>query len=134
MDRLAALLGDLELPELSRMLRRTVYASVGVGVVALGVLVLVGYPLVGLGICIGLGLGLVNIRLVMATVSKLNASGQAKIKGPMAMNTLVRLGLTTVVALGLILVLLQLGMGVLGGIAAFYFLFLLSLLRSLLQQ
>jgi len=36
------------------MLRRTVFGAVGVGVVALVVLSIVGYPLAGLGACIGL--------------------------------------------------------------------------------
>ena len=54
MERLAAVLEQLDLPEISRMLRRTVFAALGVGVVALVVLSLVGYPLAGLGACIGL--------------------------------------------------------------------------------
>ena len=116
------------------MLRRTVFASVGVAVAALIVLSLVGYPLAGLGACIGLGLGLVNIRLVMATASRLNASGLAKIKRPMATNTLMRLSITTVVAIALVIVNLPLGMGVVGGVAVFYFLFVVSLVAMLLRR
>lgn len=116
------------------MLRRTIFATLGVGVVALVVLCLVGYPLAGLGACIGLALGIVNIRLVMSTASRLNASGTTKVRRPMAMNTLSRLGLTTVIAIGLAIVNLALGMGVLGGIAVFYFLFVVSLVVTLLRQ
>jgi len=134
MERLAALLEQLDLPEISRMLRRTVFAALGVGIVAVVVLAIVGYPLAGLGACLGLGLGLVNIRLVMSTASRLNASGLAKIKRPMAMNTLMRLGLTTVVAVILVVVNLPLGMGMLGGVAVFYFLFVISLVATLLRQ
>jgi hypothetical protein len=134
MERLAALLEQLDLPEISRMLRHTVFVALGAGIVALGVLSLVGLPLAGLGACIGLGLGLVNIRLVMSTASRLNASGLAKIKRPMAMNTLMRLALTTVVAIILVVVNLPLGMGVLGGVAVFYFLFVVNLIVTLLRQ
>ena len=134
MERLAALLEQLDLPEISRMLRHTVFAALGTGVVALAVLSVVGYPLAGLGACIGLGLGLLNIRLVMSTASRLNASGLTKIKRPMAMNTLMRLAMTTVVALVLVVVNLPLGMGVLGGIAVFYFLFVANLVVTLLRQ
>ena len=116
------------------MLRHTVFAALGVGIVALVVLSLLGWPLAGLGACIGLGLGLINIRLVMATASRLNASGLTKIKRPMAMNTLMRLALTTVVASILVGVNLPLGMGVLGGVAVFYFLFVASLVVTLLRQ
>jgi hypothetical protein len=134
MERLAAVLEQLDLPEISRMLRRTVFAAIGTGIVALVVLSVLGYPLAGLGVCIGLALGLGNIRLVMSTASRLNASGMVKIKRPMAMNTLMRLGLTTVVAIGLVIVNLRLGFGVLGGVAVFYFLFVMNLVVTLLRQ
>jgi hypothetical protein len=134
MERLAAVLEQLDLPEISRMLRRTVFGAVGVGVVALVVLSIVGYPLAGLGACIGLGLGLANIRLVMSTASRLNSLATTKVKRPMAMNTLMRLALTTVVAIVLVVVNLALGMGVLGGIAVFYLLFVVSLVATLLRQ
>jgi hypothetical protein len=134
MERLAAVLEQLDLPEISRMLRRTVFGAIGVAIIALIVLSIVGYPLAGLGACIGLGLGLVNIRLVMSTASRLNSLGTSKIKGPMAMNTLMRLALTTVVAIVLVVVNLPLGMGVLGGVAAFYLLFVVSLVATLLRQ
>jgi len=116
------------------MLKRTVFASVGVGIGALVVLSVLGYPLAGLGACIGLGLGLANIRMVMTTASRLNASGVTKIKRPMAMNTMWRLALTTVIAIVLVVVDLPLGMGALGGIAVFYFLFVASLVATLLHQ
>ena len=115
------------------MLRRTVFTAFALGVVALVVLWIVGYPLAGLGACIGLGLGLVNIRLVMSTASRLNASGTTNVKRPMAMSTLTRLALTTVVAIVLVVVNLPLGMGVLGGVAVFYLLFVVSLVVTLLR-
>jgi hypothetical protein len=52
----------------------------------------------------------------------------------MAMNTLMRLALTTVVAIGLVIVNLPLGMGVLGGVAVFYLLFIVNLVATLLRQ
>jgi hypothetical protein len=134
MDRLAAVLGQFQLPEISRMLRRTVFAATGVGVVALVVLSLVGYPLAGLGVCVGIALGLVNIRVVMTTAARLNASGTTEVKRPLAMNTLARLALTTVVAVVLAVVNLRLGMGVIGGVAVFYLLFVVSLVVALLRQ
>jgi hypothetical protein len=134
MERLAALLEQLDLPEVSRMLRYTVFAAIAAGVVALVVLSIIGYPLAGLGACIGLGLGLANIRLVMSTASRLNASGLTKIKRPMAMNTLMRLALTTAVAIVLVVLDLPLGMGVLAGVAVFYLIFVASLIATLLRQ
>ncbi|MGD1011529.1 MAG: ATP synthase subunit I [Acidimicrobiales bacterium] len=134
MEQLAAVLGQLDLPDISRMLRRTVYATAGLGVVVFVVLCVIGYPLAGLGACIGLGLGLANIRLVMSTATRLNASSATKIKRPMALNTLMRLALTTVVIVVLAILNLSLGFGVLGGITVFYLLFVVSMVVIVLHD
>ena len=134
MDRLAALFEQLPLPEIARMLRRTVFAAIGVGVVALAVAAVLGYILVGLGACIGLGLGLANIRLVSASVAKVNASGAEHPKRVLASRTLVRLGLTTVVVIGLLFASVQLGFGTAGGIAVFYLLLIVNLVHAILRQ
>lgn len=116
------------------MLRRTVFAALGVGVAALVALGLLGYVLAGVGACIGLSLGIANIRLVMATASRLNSSGISQVKKPLALSTLWRLGLTTVIVIALAVVDLPLGMGAIGGIAVFYLLFVASLVLTLLRQ
>jgi len=134
MDRLSALFELFDLPELTRMLRRTIYASIAVGIAALVVLTVIGRPVMGIGACIGLALGFVNIRLVTRTVSKLGASQSPKIRGPMATQSLARIGVTTAVIVLLAVIVPQLGIGALGGIAVFYFVFLASVMRSLLAQ
>lgn len=134
LERLAVVLEQLDLPEISRMLRRTVYAAIVVGVAAFIVLAILGQPLAGLGAVVGLGLGLVNMRLIMRTASNLNASGTTQVRKPMALSTVSRLALTTAVAIVFCVISLPLGFGVLGGIAIFYFLFLASLIRTLFHQ
>ena len=74
------------------------------------------------------------MRLVMRTASRLNSAGDANVRRPMAMNTATRLGLLTVVIIGLAFLSTPLAFGVLGGIAVFYFLFLVSLARTLFHQ
>ena len=113
------------------MLRRTVFAAIGVGVAAFVVLAVVGQPIAGLGVCVGLAAGLVNMRLVMKTASRLNAIGDEKVRRPMAMNTMGRLGIITVVAIAFAFLSVPLAMGFLGGVAFFSFLFLISLARTL---
>lgn len=134
MDRLVALFEQLELPEIAELLRAAVYAAVALGVVALVVLSLVGYPLAGLGAVVGLGLGLANVRLVMSKVAKLNRSGRPRVRKALVSNTAARLGLTTVVVLGLAVADVPLGFGALAGVAAFYLLFVASFLRALLRR
>jgi cobalamin synthase len=134
MDRLAALFEQLPLPEITRLLRRTVYGGIGVGVVALALSALLGHPLVGLGACIGLALGVVNIRLITASVARVNANPVERPKRVLASQTLARLAITTAVVVGLLVASIQLGFGTAGGLALFYFLLLANLVRSILKQ
>jgi len=132
MDRFASLFEQLSLPEIERLLHRTVYSAVGVGVVALGVTAILSHVLVGLGICIGLAIGLINIRLVTRSVARVNAEQVEKPTRVLASRTLTRLGLTTVVVLGLMFASVSIGLGTAGGVALFYFVLLANLVRSLL--
>ncbi|HUY06087.1 MAG TPA: ATP synthase subunit I [Acidimicrobiales bacterium] len=134
MDRFAQLFEQLSLNEIDRLLRRTVFGSIGVGVVALVVTAVISHILVGLGICIGLGIGLVNIRLVARSVAKVNADQVEKPTRVLASRTLVRLSATTVVVLGLMFASVSLGLGSAGGVALFYFVLLANLVRSLLRS
>jgi hypothetical protein len=134
MERFAALFEHLELRELSKVLRWTVFATIGFGLIALVLLSVFGYVPAGWGACIGLGLGLLNIRSVMSKASRLDASSIAKSARPLALNTFGRLGMTTVVTVGLVLLSVQLGIGVVAGIAAFYLFFVVSLVIMLLHQ
>jgi ATP synthase I chain len=134
MDRISELFEQLPLSEMTRVIRRTVLAGLAVGAVALGVSLALSHPLIGLGVCVGLALGLVNIRLVARSVAKVNASGHAHPRRALASSTLARLALTTVVVVGLAFASVSLGIATAGGIALFYFLLLVSLVRSLFAQ
>lgn len=134
MDRFAALFEQLPLTEIDRMLRRTAFSAIGVGVVALIVSALVHHVLVGLGLCLGLGAGMVNIRLVTKSVARVSADQPARPTRVLASRTLSRLTLTTVVILGLMFASIYLGLGTAAGIAVFYMVLLLHLVRSLLRS
>ena len=134
MDRLAELFEQLPLPAVSRVLRRTAISAVVVGVVVLGVTLAVSHPFIGLGACIGLGLGLGNIRVITRSVAKVSASGTDHPRRVLAVKTLYRLSLTTLLVIGLLFASVQLGFGTAGGIAAFYLLLIVHLVRVLLQQ
>jgi hypothetical protein len=134
MDKITTLFEQLPLADVGRVLRRTVIAGIAVGVVVLAVALLVDHPFVGLGACIGLSLGLLNIRLVARSVARVNEKQVARPRRALASATLVRLAATTAVVIGLAFASVQLGLGTAGGIALFYFLLLISLLRTLLQR
>jgi hypothetical protein len=120
-----------ELPDIGEVSRRTVAASLIVGVAALVALFSFGHLWVGVGACIGLGLGIVNYRLVGVSVDKVAATGADNPKRPLAANTLSRLAVVTVIALGLAYVNKGLGFGVLGGLAVFQFLLIANMARSM---
>jgi hypothetical protein len=134
MDRLTSLFEQLSLPEITRILRRTVFTAIGIGVVAFGVTAAISQVLAGLGICLGLGGGLLNIRLVARSVARVNASGAEKPRRAIAQHTATRLALTTVVVIGLMFASIPLGLGTAGGIALFYFALLANLVRELLHS
>jgi len=124
-------LAHFELPDIGEVSRRTVAASLLVGAVALVAAFSFGYLWVGVGACIGLALGTVNYRLAGASVDKVAATGTDNPKRPLAANTLGRLGIVTVIALGLTFLNKQLGFGVLGGLAVFQFLLIVNVARSM---
>ena len=128
------LFSQFSLPQISVVARRTVLAGAGVGLAALVVGVLTGYPLVGLGICLGLGLALVNFRLVSRATVKAASSPHENKRRPLAVNTLGRLGAISVVALGITFVLAQLGFGILIGLAVFQFTLLANVVVSMLRN
>ena len=120
-----------ELPDIPEVSRRTVAAALIVGVASLVAAFSFGYLWVGVGACIGLALGTVNYRLVGVSVDKVAAMGTDNPKRPLAANTLGRLGIVTVIALGLTFVNKGLGFGVLAGLAVFQFLLIFNVARSM---
>jgi hypothetical protein len=134
MNRLVEVLGQFSLPELSRLLKRTVFAAIGVGAVALVVAGVLGYVVFGLGVCLGLGLGILNIRLIIQQTGRVTASETPNRVRALASLTVFRIGLMTAAIIVLALVAQQLGFGTLGGVAVFYFVFLANLIVPLLKK
>jgi hypothetical protein len=120
-----------ELPDIAEVSRRTVAAALIVGVASLVAAFSFGYLLVGVGACIGLGMGTINYRLVGVSVDKVTALGVENPKRPLAVNTLGRMGIITVIALGLTFLNKSLGFGVLGGLAVFQVLLIFNVARSM---
>jgi hypothetical protein len=125
---------NFALPDLARVSRRTVLAGLIFGIVGLVICLSLGAPLTGLGLCIGLGLGLVNFRMVQRSVAKVGARGDENPKRPLAANTVGRLAVISVLALALLFLSFDLGLGVMVGLAAFQFLLLLNVARSMFKM
>ncbi len=119
------------LPNVPDVARRTVSVALLVGVAALVGCVAFGQPLLGLGACIGLALGTFNMRMIGNSVARVSEREEGNRRRPLALNTLGRMGIISVVTLGLLLVSASLGFGVLGGLAVFQFLLLANVARSM---
>jgi hypothetical protein len=127
------LISAFSIPQISRVARRTALTAVAIGGVALIVLAVIGYGFAGIGVCIGLALALGNFRMTAASAVKAANAQRASNRRPLALNTLARLGVVTVIAVGLLLLKEQLGFGVLLGLAIFQFVLLANTTVSLLK-
>ena len=120
-----------ELPNVPDVAKRTVATVLVVGVAALVACVSFDKLLLGLGACIGLGLGTLNFRMIGRSVDRVSMSEVANKRRPLAINTLGRLAIITVVTLGLMTVSHQLGFGILAGLAVFQITLLANVARSM---
>jgi Ca2+/Na+ antiporter len=128
------LFSSFSVPQISTVARRTALVSMGVGAGALVIGVVAGYPLVGLGICLGLAMALVNFRLISRATVKAAGSEDENKRRPLVFNTLGRLGVISVIALGITFFVEQLGFGTLIGLAVFQFSLLANVVVSMLRN
>jgi len=122
------------LPDVISVSRRTMIMSIVIGVVGMLVLLLFSQPWGALGLGVGLGLGMANFRMIQRSVVKVGKRESENKRRPLAMNTLGRMALITIVALGLLFVKFALGFGLLAGLALFQMILLLNVTRSMLKH
>ncbi|MGH9298976.1 MAG: hypothetical protein ACRDZT_03605 [Acidimicrobiales bacterium] len=134
MNGLAPLLEQFTLPEISRVLRRTIFAALGIGVAAVIATLFLSYPLFGLGVCIGLGAGLMNIRMITSQTARVTAAQPERPARALASMTIARLGITTVVVIGLAIVAKWLGLGAAAGLCVFYFVFVANIVTMMVRH
>jgi ATP synthase I chain len=122
------------LPQISNLGRRTALSSVGVAVVALVVSTVVSRPLIGVGVALGVAMALVNFRLITRATVKATESANPDKRRPLVFNTLGRLGVISVIALGLVFLNAELGFGTLVGLALFQMALLLNVTVAMLHD
>jgi hypothetical protein len=106
-------------------LRRSVVVSAVLGAVATVVLSVAGHPLMGVFGCLGLALGAVNNRMLQKSVLRYAAREEIG-KKQFRRGVMSRLGLITVVAIGLGFFVRPDGLGVFVGLAVFQILMLIG--------
>jgi hypothetical protein len=133
LDGLSGLGGDA----LAKVLRRTVVSALVVGAVAVVLALLLSVPWAALGLALGLAMAVVNLRFLDAGVAKLNTGQEVNnkvLRRAMGTRSVTRLGIITLVCVGLLLVNGALGIGAVAGLVIFQLLFVVNVGRVVLSQ
>jgi hypothetical protein len=133
LDGLSSLGGDA----LSKVLRRTIVSALVVGAAAIVVTLLLSVPWAALGLAIGLGVAVLNLRFLDAGVAKLNTEGETSnkvLRRAIGTKSVTRLGVITLVCIGLLLLNGALGIGAVAGLVIFQLLFVVNVGRVIISQ
>ncbi|HTU38674.1 MAG TPA: hypothetical protein VMF35_11820 [Acidimicrobiales bacterium] len=130
-------LSGLEGNALAKVLRRTIVSALIVGALAVVVILLLSVPWAALGLAIGLAMAIVNLRFLDAGVAKLHTDGEVSnkvLRRAMGTKSVTRLGIITIICIGLLLLNGALGIGAVAGLVIFQLLFVVNVGRVVLSQ
>jgi len=130
-------LSDLQGNALAKVLRRTIVSAIVVGAAAIVITLLLSVPFAALGLAIGLGMAVVNLRFLDAGVAKLHTDGETNnkvLRRAMGTKSVTRLGIITVICIGLMLLNGALGIGAVAGLVIFQLLFVVNVGRVVISQ
>lgn len=105
--------------EIERVVRRTAFEAIAVGVIAAVVAIVVGQQFFAPGIAVGLALALANHRVFQSSAMRFTTPEGVVNRRPFAGSVALRLGMCTVVAVGLLILDQPIGWGVIAGLALF---------------
>jgi len=130
-------LSDLQGNALAKVLRRTIVSAIVVGAAAIVVVLLLSVPWAALGLALGLGMAVVNLRFLDAGVAKLHTDGETNnkvLRRAMGTKSVTRLGIITLICVGLMLLNGALGIGAVAGLVIFQLLFVVNVGRVVMSQ
>lgn len=133
-------LSDLQGGALTKVLRRTILSALIVGAVAVLITALLGSLWGALGLIVGLGMAILNLRFLDAGVAKLQAEGgevsvsNKVLRRAMGTKSVTRLGIITVICIGLLFLNGPLGIGAVAGLVIFQLLFVANVGRIVMSQ
>jgi hypothetical protein len=133
LDGLSSLGGNA----LAKVLRRTIVSAVLVGAAAIVIALLLSAPWAALGLAIGLAIAVLNLRFLDAGVAKLNTEGETSnkvLRRAIGTKSVTRLGVITVICIGLLLLNGALGIGAVAGLVIFQLLFVVNVGRVIISQ
>jgi hypothetical protein len=122
---------------LAKVLRRTIVSALIVGAAAVLIALLLSQPWAALGLAFGLTIAVLNLRFLDAGVAKLNTSGETNnkvLRRALGTKSVTRLGVITVICIGLLLLNGALGIGAVAGLVIFQLLFVVNVGRVIISQ
>ena len=122
---------------LAKVLRRTIVSAIIVGAAAILIALLLSQPWAALGLAFGLTIAVLNLRFLDAGVAKLNTSGETNnkvLRRALGTKSVTRLGVITVICIGLLLLNGALGIGAVAGLVIFQLLFVVNVGRVIISQ
>ena len=122
---------------LAKVLRRTIVSAVVVGAAAIVIALLLSAPWAALGLAFGLTIAVLNLRFLDAGVAKLNTEGETSnkvLRRAIGTKSVTRLGVITVICVGLLLLNGALGIGAVAGLVIFQLLFVVNVGRVIISQ
>jgi hypothetical protein len=114
------------------MFRRTTIMAGAVTAVAVVALVVFGYGLFGLFLAVGVALGTLNLWLAMRSVANFTTGRPSKAR--FSGSVLGRLAVITVIALAIAWLVSPAGIAVIGGLALFQFIAIVSSMLPLIKE
>ena len=130
------MLENLSPSTLPRLLRRTVLSALVAGAVGFVVGVMI-QPLAGLGVVIGVGLAIVNLRFLDKQIAKVEIKGEQStraVRRQLGGNTVSRLVVMTIVAIGALLMSKALGIGIVAGLVIYQIVFVINVVSVVAKQ
>jgi len=122
----------VDLQGLRSVLRRTILTAMILGGLAVVAALSFGQLLPGLGIVLGLGLAVLNLRAMDSAVAKVETKGEENpkvVRRLLSSRTAARLGIITLVAVVMVVVLAPLGIGLVVGLVIFQLAFVANVAR-----
>ncbi|MDE3139018.1 MAG: ATP synthase subunit I [Acidobacteriota bacterium] len=130
------MLENLSPTTLPRLLRRTVLSAIVAGAVGFVIGVMIN-PLAGLGVVIGVGMAILNLRFLDRQVARVEIKGEQSTKAvrrQLGSNTMGRLAMMTVVAVGALVLDTALGIGIVAGLVIYQIVFVVNVLSVVAKQ
>lgn len=114
--------------------RRSLYGAIAIAVIALAVLIPLGYLLPAVFLCVGVALGLLNTVFAMQSVLRFSRGETQPSKAKFSGSVLARLAVITVIAVGCAYLFRPSGIAVFGGLALFQLLATVSSTLPLIKE